>query len=51
MNTDNQPENPRTALIKENLRRSFDDKASEDISSDLMSLIDKLREQNNANEK
>ncbi|MGB3246205.1 MAG: NepR family anti-sigma factor [Sulfitobacter sp.] len=45
MQTDNESETPQTALIKEHLRRSFEDKASEELPSDLMNLIEKLREQ------
>ncbi len=51
MNTDNQPENRRTALIKDQLRRSFEDKASEALPADLLSLIGKLREQDDKNGK
>ena len=45
MNSEKQPEKQRTDLIKEHLRRSFQDKATEDLPSELMSLIGKLREQ------
>lgn len=45
MSNENQHDKPRTALIKDQLRRSFQDKASEELPSDLMSLIEKLREQ------
>jgi hypothetical protein len=45
MYIDNQPEKRRTDLIKDHLRRSFQDKAAEELPSDLMSLIGKLREQ------
>lgn len=45
MSDDNQHENQRTALIKEQLRRSFQEKATEELPADLMSLIEKLREQ------
>lgn len=45
MNTNNQHEERRTALIKDQLRRSFDDKAAEPLPDDLLSLIGKLREQ------
>lgn len=45
MNTDKNEDKPQSALIKEHLRRSFQDKASEELPSDLMSLIDELRKQ------
>ncbi|SEK20404.1 hypothetical protein SAMN04488032_101271 [Pacificibacter marinus] len=51
MNIDNQPEKRRTDLIKDHLRRSFQDKAAEELPSDLMSLIGKLREQDDQNGK
>lgn len=40
---------PGAALIKEQLRRSFQEKASEDLPPELMDLIGKLREQDNKN--
>lgn len=45
MSSDDKDEKPRTALIKEHLRRSFQDKADEALPTDLMSLIAKLKEQ------
>jgi hypothetical protein len=42
---------PGKALIKEQLRRSFQDKASEDLPADLKTLIEKLREQDEQNGK
>lgn len=45
MNTDKNEEKPQSALIKKHLRRSFQDKATEELPSDLMSLIDELRKQ------
>ncbi|GAA6174653.1 NepR family anti-sigma factor [Sulfitobacter pacificus] len=51
MSNDNQQENQRTALIKEQLRRSFEEKEKEELPSELMSLIDKLREQDESNGK
>ena len=37
--------------IKSQLRKAFDDKAAEDLPADLVSLIGRLREQDDANEK
>ena len=51
MTKENETERPRTALIKDQLRRSFQDKATEELPSDLMSLIAKLREQDEQNGK
>lgn len=48
MSMTNDTETPRTALIKENLRRSFQDKANEDLPDELMSLISKLRDQDDS---
>ncbi|MDU9005195.1 NepR family anti-sigma factor [Sedimentitalea todarodis] len=45
MDTDNNEEKPQSALIKDHLRRSFQDKAIEELPSELMSLIDELRKQ------
>lgn len=36
-------------LIKENLRRAFDDKATEDLPADLVALLAKLKEQDAQN--
>ena len=51
MSNENQHDKPRTALIKDQLRRSFQDRASEELPTDLMSLIEKLREQDDQNGK
>ena len=51
MTTDDEPEKRHSALIKEQLRRSFDDKAAEALPADLLSLIGKLREQDDENGK
>lgn len=51
MSNDNQYDNQRTALIKEQLRRSFQEKAKEELPADLMSLIEQLREQDENNGK
>lgn len=51
MSDENETDRPRTALIKEQLRRSFQDKASEELPADLLSLIEKLREQDEQNGK
>lgn len=45
MNTDKEPDPPGKALIKEQLRRSFNEKATEELPSELVSLIARLREQ------
>tara|TARA_R110002051_G_scaffold1008_1_gene4876 strand:+ start:8513 stop:8683 length:171 start_codon:yes stop_codon:yes gene_type:complete len=37
-------------LIKENLRRAFDDKATEELPSDLLALLAQLRGQDNQND-
>ncbi len=36
-------------LIKENLRRAFDDKATEDLPTDLLALLEQLRGQDEQN--
>lgn len=51
MTSDEKDDRPRTALIREHLRRSFQDKADEELPSDLMKLIAKLREQDDKNGK
>lgn len=42
---DKQTETPKTALIKANLKRAFDEAAAKDLPSDLMDLIAKLKAQ------
>ena len=47
MDDNEKQEPPRKALIKDQLRRSFDDKAAEELPPELTSLIERLREQDN----
>lgn len=50
--TDDQPTNierPSQSLINGHLRRTFADRASEELPSDLLSLIDQLRQQDDQN--
>ncbi len=42
---------PRTALIKDHLRRAFEDKAKEDIPDDLIALLQKLKLQDDTDGK
>ncbi|WP_165814467.1 NepR family anti-sigma factor [Pararhodobacter oceanensis] len=51
MTSHNEQEKPQTALIREQLRRSFQEKASEDLPADLMTLINQLKEQDTQNGK
>ncbi|WP_323035311.1 NepR family anti-sigma factor [Pararhodobacter sp.] len=51
MNTNKEQETPHKGLIREQLRRSFEDKASEELPADLMALIEKLKEQDSRNGK
>jgi len=45
MTDETKPVRERDALIRNHLRRSFEDKAAEEIPGDLMNLIAQLREQ------
>lgn len=47
--TDETQETQKENLIKENLRRAFDDKATEELPSDLMALLAQLRGQDEQN--
>ncbi|MDF3528617.1 hypothetical protein HKX61_07930 [Sulfitobacter sp. M77] len=51
MNNENRHENQRSALIKEQLRRSFQEKAEEELPANLTSLIEQLRQQDEQNGK
>lgn len=55
MRQDDQPkkkqDDPKSALIKNNLKKAFDEKAGEDLPADLMALIAKLRDQDVQNGK
>ena len=42
-------ENDKASLIKENLKRAFEDKASEEVPPELLALLNALREQDENN--
>lgn len=49
--TQEKQDDPKSALIKNNLKKAFDEKAGEDLPADLMALIAKLRDQDVQNGK
>jgi hypothetical protein len=47
--SDDTPQARKENLIRENLRRAFDDKATEELPSDLLALLEQLRGQDDKN--